>query len=106
MTHAVFYNFCEYSIELRSNNVSEWEYEHIEKKYRKIIEPKSSRFASAVASDDSETENARNNQYFVKEGDNMKKYFYIDKYARQRTNFIACPENAKPTGDGNWIRAK
>lgn len=36
----------------------------------------------------------------------IKKFFALKKYSNHRYKFIACPENAKPTGDGNWIRAK
>ena len=28
----------------------------------------------------------------------------MDLYNNEKLNLIACPENAKPTGDGNWIK--
>ncbi|TCP96525.1 hypothetical protein EDC44_10458 [Cricetibacter osteomyelitidis] len=43
-------------------------------------------------------------RYFIKNG--LKNRFHIEQYLEARYNLIACPENAKPTGDGNWIRAK
>lgn len=37
--------------------------------------------------------------YFLE--NRVKKNFKIDIYRERRVNLIACPENAKPTGDGN-----
>ncbi|OOF42968.1 hypothetical protein BKK50_05710 [Rodentibacter rarus] len=46
----------------------------------------------------------RKKQYFVRSKSNIKNKFYIDEYSQARINLIACAENAKPIGDGNWIK--
>jgi hypothetical protein len=42
---------------------------------------------------------AKKKIYFLE--NRVKKNFKIDIYRERRVNLIACPENAKPTGDGN-----
>ncbi|WP_187373017.1 hypothetical protein [Aggregatibacter actinomycetemcomitans] len=53
--------------------------------------------------DADEIEMAFKERYFIENG--IKKRFHIDRYLDARYSLIACPENAKPTGDGNWIKA-
>ncbi|TCP96521.1 hypothetical protein EDC44_10454 [Cricetibacter osteomyelitidis] len=106
---AFFYNFCEKDIEWRNERFSDKEYENNKKYRKKIIKSGESLFAIFTMSEQSyeERKESAKKEYFIEEGSDIKKYFLFDMpFKEGRENFIACPENAKPTGDGNWIRAK
>ncbi|WP_241008948.1 hypothetical protein [Aggregatibacter actinomycetemcomitans] len=105
MGGGIVYNFCDYPIEWRSDNIPEHHYQN--NTHKKIIAPNETKYMTFVVQDNL-TEKQKENekkQYFVKDEGEIKKRFYIDRYSQSRVNFIACPENAKPTGDGNWIKA-
>ncbi|TCP96528.1 hypothetical protein EDC44_10461 [Cricetibacter osteomyelitidis] len=93
------YNFCSSPIELRNVNVSDDFYMN---RRGIIIDVNSVEFGIFHSNGNIVLDNFNN--YFVENG--IKKHFKIDKYSNEIINFIACSENAKPTGDGNWIRAK
>ncbi|TCP96520.1 hypothetical protein EDC44_10453 [Cricetibacter osteomyelitidis] len=106
MGGGVFYNFCKYSIEWRHDDISDEDYEK-NRSFGDSIKPDETIYTmSPVQSNLEERKRIVQKNYFVEKGNKTKRRFYIDMYGEGRTNFIACPENAKPTGDGNWIRVK
>ena len=99
----LIYNYCSHPIELRYSHVPDEMY--ATNKRPIIIDVNSSTHATAYG-DNYPFENFDVNnikEYFIENG--MKKHFTVDKYSNKRLNLIACSENAKPTGDGNWIKA-
>ena len=104
MGGGVIYNFCKNKIEWRNNNISDKEYETSNHRY--FIDTNNTEYFVYVNEGISreERDNFNSAEYFIENGRKEKKNFYIDSSLDGRINFIACPENAKPTGDGNWIK--
>ncbi|TCP96526.1 hypothetical protein EDC44_10459 [Cricetibacter osteomyelitidis] len=108
MGTSVIYNFCEYPIEVRNEKFPDKEYEENKNYRRKIINSNDAIYGTFIVQDnllDEQIKNAKM-KYFLKNGSKMKTRFYFEIYSKDKQNLVACPENAKPTGDGNWIRAK
>ncbi|TCP96523.1 hypothetical protein EDC44_10456 [Cricetibacter osteomyelitidis] len=95
----VTYNFCTHPIELKNDDVLE---SPDKNKKSSIININHNKVNLSFSSE--ELNKQIEKVYFIEEG--MKKYFFVDIYKEDRVNLIDCPENAKSTGDGNWIRAK
>ena len=84
----VYYNYCSYDIEIHVKRNSSSEI-FILKKEKDI-------FFNGV--------NNENKPFYLT--NNTKKDFYLSpRSSEYHKLYIACPENAKPTGDGNWIKA-
>lgn len=94
---SVWYNFCSNTIELRRDGIPE---EIYKKKKKLVINSNSSISGTFFLNKNTEKEAVEN--YFIENG--VKKRFKVELYNSEKLNFIACPENAKPTGDGNWIK--
>lgn len=92
------YNFCSNPIELRNDDIP---HEYYKKEKGKIMDINTHSIGLSY-SDESLQEQAKK-AYFIENG--IRKHFQVDIYKEHRVNLIACPENAKPTGDGNWIKA-
>lgn len=93
------YNFCSNPIELRYDDVP---HEYYKKEKGTILDINNHSVGLSYSNEDLRVQAGKG--YFIENG--IKKRFQIDIYKEHRVNLIACPENAKPTGDGNWIRAK
>ena len=104
MGGGVIYNFCKNKIEWRNHNISDKEYET--SNHRHFIDTNNTEYFIYVNEGISreERDNLNSAEYFIENGRKEKKNFYIDSPIDGRINFIACPENAKSTGDGNWIK--
>ncbi|MBN6069085.1 hypothetical protein HYE54_10205 [Aggregatibacter actinomycetemcomitans] len=84
----IFYNYCSYDIEIHVERSSSSETFTLKKE--KDI------FFNGI--------NNENEPFYLV--NNIKKYFYLSpKSSEYHKLYIACPENTKPTGDGNWIKA-
>ena len=94
---SIWYNFCSAPIELRRDGTSE---EIYKKKKQLVIDSGSS--ISGIFFPNKNTEKEAIKNYFIENG--VKKRFKVDLYNNEKLNLIACPENAKPIGDGNWIK--
>ena len=94
---SIWYNFCSAPIELRRDSTPE---EIYKKKKQLVIDSGSS--ISGIFFPNEHTKKEAIKNYFIENG--VKKRFKVDLYNNEKLNFIACPENAKPTGDGNWIK--
>ena len=95
---SIWYNLCSNPIELRRDGIPE---EIYKKKKKLVIDSGSSISGTFFPNKNTEKEAIKN--YFIENG--VKKRFKVDLYNNEKLNLIACPENAKPTGDGNWIKA-
>ena len=93
-----WYNFCPLPIELRNANVPDEVYA---KKKGLIIDTNTNKTGEFYSKKSTEIDQVKD--YFIENG--IKKHFKVDQYNDEVLNLIACPENAKPTGDGNWIKA-
>ena len=91
----IWYNFCQNSISLEKEISEE------SSKTNLMIRSGENEAGFFVIQDEIKLDNG--NTYFYENG--IRKKFYFEQYKEYRHNFIACPENAKPTGDGNWIKA-
>ena len=90
----IWYNFCRNSISLEKEISEE------SSKTNLMIRSGENEAGFFVIQDEIKLDNS--NTYFYENG--IKKKFHFEQYKEYRHNFIACPENAKPTGDGNWIK--
>ena len=84
----VYYNYCPHDIEIHVKRNSSSEI-FILKKEKDI-------FLNGV--------NNENQPFYLT--NNIKKDFYLSpRSSEYHKLYIACPENAKPIDDGNWIKA-
>ena len=92
----VTYNFCLHAIEVKNTKLSD----NYENKKISTIDVNTQKIAKSFSSEEPIVQAKK--IYFLE--NRVKKNFKIDIYRERRVNLIACPENAKPTGDGNWIK--
>ena len=92
----VTYNFCLHPIEVKNTELSD----NYENKKISTIDVNTQKIAKSFSSEKPIVQAKK--IYFLE--NRVKKNFKIDIYRERRVNLIACPENAKPTGDSNWIK--
>ena len=90
-----YYNFCPNKISISSddNTLDDISLERNQHENRFFV----------YSNNTNEMNSTLKKRYFI--GNSIKKRFHIDRYLETRYNLVACVENAKPTGDGNWIKA-
>ena len=89
-----YYNFCPNTISISSNDntLDDISLERNQHENRFFV----------YSDNTNEMNTTFKKRYFIE--NSIWKRFHIDRYLEARYNLVACVENAKPTGDGNWIK--
>ena len=92
-TNIIYQNQCEYKIEI---------YDPMSIPERFSLDKGGKQFHITHAEYDIIRKSLTETSY---QANNKESKFYIKNPDKYTYMLIACPENAKPTGDGNWIKA-